>query len=323
VRYVVYGAGAVGGVIGARLALAGLDTTLIARGAHLEAIRSNGLLLETADGRHPVDIAAVGGAAELTWGDDPVVLLTVKSQQTQAALDDLAAHAPAGTPVVSAQNGVANEAALLRRFAHTYAICVMQPCTHLEPGVVVQQCHPVPGILDVGRFPTGVDETTTAVAADLRAAGYVSEPRADIMAWKHRKLIMNLGNGVQASFVPGPEAEELQRRARAEGEAALAAAGIPVVSDEDDLDRRGDLLQGRVRADSWGSSWQSLHRGTGNVEADWLNGEVCLLGRLHDVPTPANALVQRVSNDLARAGGRPRSLDAAAALAELDGDASQ
>jgi len=323
VHYLVYGAGAVGGVIGARLALAGFDTTLVARGTHLEAIRSDGLVLETAEGRQPVEVAAVGSAAELAWYDDPVVLLTVKSQQTLAALDDLAAHAPPGTRVTCAQNGVANEAAALRRFAHTYAICVMQPCTHLEPGVVVQQCHPVPGILDVGRFPSGVDETTTAVAADLRAAGYVSEPRADIMAWKHRKLIMNLGNGVQAGFVPGPEAEELQRRARAEGEAALAAAGIPVVSDEADLARRGDLLHGRVRADAWGSSWQSLHRGTGNVEADWLNGEVCLLGRLHDVPTPANALVQRASNQLAHTGGTPRSLDAAAALAELDGHAPQ
>ena len=89
---------------------------------------------------------------------DSVVLLCVKSHQTATALDDLAAHAPDATPVVSVQNGVANERAILRRFARTYAVCVMLPSGHLEPGVVAQKCHPTPGILDVGRIPRGVDE---------------------------------------------------------------------------------------------------------------------------------------------------------------------
>ena len=317
-RYIVYGAGAVGGVIGARLQLAGLDTTLVARGAHLEAIQRDGLVLETAEGRRTVGVTAVGSARELTWYDDPVVLLTVKGQQTREALDDLSAAAPAATRIVSAQNGVANEAAIRRHFASTYGICVMQPCAHLEPGVVVQQCHPVPGILDIGRFPTGVDETAVGIATDLRTAGFASEPRADIMAWKHRKLMMNLGNGIQACFGPSAAADELLRRVLAEGEAALAASGIPVVSAAVDGARRGDLLQGRVLADAGGSSWQSVERGTGEIEADWLNGEICRLGQRHGVPTPANALVQRVANELVRGGGRPRSLDASTALQTLD-----
>ena len=108
-RYVVYGAGAVGGVIGGNLHRAGVPTTLVARGAHLEAIRRDGLLLATPDGDHRLDVTAVGGAAEVDWTDDTVVLLTVKSHQTAAALDDLVAHAPPHTPVVAAQNGVANE----------------------------------------------------------------------------------------------------------------------------------------------------------------------------------------------------------------------
>ena len=245
------------------------------------------------------------------------MLLAVKSQQTAAALDDLVQHAPRSTPVVSAQNGVANEVAVLRHFPHTYAICVMQPCAHLEPGVVVQQCHPTPGILDVGRFPTGVDAVATAVAADLRGAGYESQARADIMAWKHRKLIMNLGNAVQAGFVASEAADELQARARAEGEAVLAAAGIAVVSDSDDAARRGDILRGRTRPDTFGSSWQSLARATGEIETDYLNGEVVLLGRLHGVPTPANVALQELSTALARRGGPARSLDAAPVLAAL------
>ena len=319
-RFVVFGAGAVGGVIGARLHLAGIHTTLIARGEHLRAIRLRGLVLESSTGRQTVDVPAVSGAEAVDWTDNTVVLVTVKSQQTAAALADLEGHAPNDIAVVSAQNGVANEDEVLRRFARTYAICVMQPCAHLEPGVVVQQCDPIPGILDIGRYPAGIDDTARGVAGALASAGFVSEPRADIMAWKHRKLILNLGNGVQACFASGPAADELQDRARAEGEAALAAAGRPVISETDDVERRGDLLQGRTRQDAFGSSWQSLSRGTGSIEADWLNGEIVLLGRTYGVPTPANELIQRTSNDLARTGGRPRSLDATEALARLDRD---
>jgi 2-dehydropantoate 2-reductase len=319
-HFVIFGAGAVGGVIGARLRLAGIPTTLIARGDHLTAIQERGLVLETAAGRQTVDVAVASSADEVSWTDDTVVLLTVKSQQTQAALAALVAAAPAGIAVVSAQNGVANEAEILRRFARTYSICVMQPCAHVEPGVVVQQCDPIPGILDIGRYPGGVDDTAGSIAAALESAGFISEPRADIMSWKHRKLILNLGNGVQACFEPGPEADELQARARAEGEAALAAAGVPLVSEGEDTARRGDLLQGRTRSDAFGSSWQSLSRATGSIETDWLNGEIVLLGRTHDVPTPANELIQRISNQLARTAGPPRSLDAARALAELSAD---
>jgi 2-dehydropantoate 2-reductase len=166
VRYVVYGAGAVGGVIGAHLHLAGLATTLVARGAHLARIREHGLVLDRAEGREAVPVPAVDGAAAIAWSGDTVVLLCVKSHQTAAALDDLAAHAPSDTVMVSAQNGIANEPAVLRLFEATYAVCVMLPATHLEPGVVVQKSHPTPGILDVGRVPEGVDAGTDAIAAD-------------------------------------------------------------------------------------------------------------------------------------------------------------
>jgi 2-dehydropantoate 2-reductase len=57
-----------------------------------------------------------------------------------------------------------------------------------------------------------------------------------------------------------------------------------------------------------GSSWQSLMRGTGTVEADQLNGEIVLLGRLHGVPAPANDLVRRLVNRAARDRTPPGSL---------------
>jgi 2-dehydropantoate 2-reductase len=289
--YVLYGAGAVGGVIGARLHLAGHDVTLVARGEHLARIRADGLLLDTADGVEEVRCAATDTAADVDWSRPPVVVLAVKSHQTEAALSDVVRSAPAETPVVCAQNGVANEPAALRRFARTYGITVMLPSQHLEPGLVVQACHPVPGILDVGRYPDGTDAVTDEVSADLRSAGFESVPRPDIMAWKYRKLVTNAVGDV-AAVLPG-EADELKPQVRAEAEAVLAAAGIRAVSQEQDLERRGDLLQYRSDVDGPNSLGQSLARGTPGTEVDHRAGEIVLLGRLHGVPTPANERVQR------------------------------
>lgn len=317
-RWVVYGAGAVGGVVGGHLSLAGLPTTLVSRGAHLEAIRDGGLRLDTGDGMHRIVAPATDTAAEVAWDDDTAVLLAVKSHQAVAALDDLTAHAPAGTTVVCATNGVATETEALRRFAATYAVCVMLPSTHLEPGVVVAKCHPVPGILDVGRIPSGTDDRTAAIAADLRAAGFESVERDDVMAWKRRKLLMNVGNGVDASFTPGDAADELADVARREGERVLAAAGLPVISAEDDRERRGHHL--RRRPDivaAGGSTWQSLQRRTGDTEVDYLAGEVVLLGRLHGIPAPACEAVVAATRRLTRAGAEPRSLSADEVLATL------
>lgn len=317
-RYVVYGAGAVGGVIGGSLHRSGASVTLVARGAHLEAIRRDGLVLDAGDGRHRIDAPATDTAAEVAWTDDTVVVLAVKSHQAATALDDLRRHAPAGVAVMCATNGVATEVAALRRFARTYGMCVMLPATHLEPGVVVASCHPTPAILDVGRFPYGTDEVTASVSADLRAAGIDSLERDDVMARKRRKLVLNLGNGVDASFAPGPAADELAALAQAEGEQVLAATGASLVSAEEDGERRGTVLQRRPGVErGGGSTWQSLRRATGDSEIDYLAGEIVLQGRLLGIPTPVNEAVVAATRHLARTGGQPRSLDAAEVLASL------
>ena len=190
---------------------------------------------------------------DLVWTDDTVVLLAVKSQQTAAALTDLLPHLPPEVPVVSLQNGVSNERALLRHVEHVHAITVMMPASHLEPGRVTIHSAGTPALLDVGSYPRGVDDVDRAVAADLRTAGMASEPRADIMAWKHRKLLTNLGNAVDAACPPGADATELVDRLRREGEQVLAAAGIAVVGEAEDQERRGELLRPLVDRDAAGS----------------------------------------------------------------------
>jgi 2-dehydropantoate 2-reductase len=246
------------------------------------------------------------------------VLVTVKGQDMVAVLHDLVAHLPAGGTVACVQNGVANERAALRSFGHVLGVCVMLPATHLEPGVVVARSSPVPGMLDVGCYPDGTDDRAEGLASAFREAGFDSVVRPDIMAWKHRKLVSNLGNAVRAASRPGEHRDRLRARARVEGEHVRAAAGIPCVTREQDAERRGDILSpGAIGGRGGGSTWQSLARGTGAVETDWLNGEIIVLGRLHHLATPANTLVRAAVLDLAHRRAEPSTLLAADALRRL------
>ena len=157
-RFVVFGAGAIGGVLGARLHQAGSEVTLIARGPHYEAIRRHGLTLETPDETSVLKIAAVDDPAGIEWRGDEAVLLTMKTQDTAAALAALRALAPATVPVVCVQNAVENERIALRRFANVYGAVVMSPTAHIDPGVVQAFGTKVSGVIDLGRYPEGVDD---------------------------------------------------------------------------------------------------------------------------------------------------------------------
>src|SRR5574338_1282100 len=103
-RYIVYGAGAIGGIIGARLFERGHDVTLIARGDHLDAMRRDGLTLRTPGETLTLRVPAVAHPSEIAFAPDDVVFLAMKSQHTEAALDDLAAAAPPSVSIVCAQN---------------------------------------------------------------------------------------------------------------------------------------------------------------------------------------------------------------------------
>ncbi|MEJ8281758.1 ketopantoate reductase family protein [Pseudonocardia spirodelae] len=319
-RYVVIGAGAVGGTIGARLHGAGRDVVLVARGAHLDAIRERGLRLDTPDGSHTHRVPAVGTVGEARPTPDDVAILAVKSQDTPPPLAALLKAAP-GITVACAQNGVANERLAARRTDRVQAMLVILPAEHYEPGVVVASSSPVPGVLDVGRFPTGTDATSEAIAADLTAAGFSSRPDPEVMAAKYGKLLTNLGNAVDAICgLDDPDARRLLDAATAEGEAALAAAGItPRTGDDDRVRREGILTErpvaGATRRGS--SSWQSLSRGTGSIEARYLNGEITALGAAHRIPTPVNTELVRVAEQMAAAGEPPASRTAATVLAAL------
>lgn len=313
-RYVVVGAGAIGGTIGGRLAAVGADVALVARGAHGATIRADGLVLRDPEGETRLPIACVATPAEVAWRPDDVVVLATKVQQADVALDDLAVAAPASVRLVCATNGLEGERLALRRFEATYGMLVNLPAEHLSPGVVTAYSGPVPGILDVGCYPQGVDDAAASIASDLEAAGFASRPDADIMRRKRQKLFLNLGNVLEAACGAGADTADLSHAARAEAEACFRAAGVAWASDAEDQARRAESgmamrpVAGQRR--QGGSTWQSLARGSGDTEADFLNGEVVLLGRLHGVPTPVNELLQRLARELATSGASPGSTTA-------------
>ncbi|HEY1832502.1 MAG TPA: 2-dehydropantoate 2-reductase N-terminal domain-containing protein [Acidimicrobiales bacterium] len=308
-RFVVFGAGAIGGSVGGRLFQQGFDVTLIARGAHAAALEK-GLVLEAPDESATLPIPVRTDVAAVSWTDDTVCLLAVKGQDTDAAMAALCLVAPPELSVVCMQNGVENERRVLRHFPNTYGMCVMCPATNLTPGVIQLHSAPVSGLLDLGRYPSGLDDTGREIAAALDATAFQSVARPDIMRWKYRKLLMNLANAVEALCGPDGRFSPLAREAQREGKDAMAAAGLDVASSEEDRERRGDHIQLRnTTSGEWsgGSSWQSLARGTGSIEAEFLNGEIVLLGARHGVATPVNSLLQRLALQAAADGAGPGS----------------
>jgi 2-dehydropantoate 2-reductase len=320
VRFVVHGAGAVGGVIGARLFQAGHDVMLIARGSHYEAIRTDGLTIESAEERTTLRIPVVQQPRAITFTNNDIVLLVVKSQDTIKALDDLRDATSISLPIVCVQNAVVNERMALRRFANVQATCVMLPAGHLQPGIVQAHSTPISGILDTGRYPHGIDIITEEVVAAFRQSGFVAESRADIMRWKYSKLIMNLANAVEAVCGRTDGADELGQRVRREGVDCLRAVGIDFASAEEDRERRSSILTVRPiegSARGGGSTWQSLQRATGSIETDYMNGEIVLIAREHGLAAPVNELLQRLANESAATGRPPGATPAADVLALL------
>jgi len=314
VRFVVLGAGAIGGVVGAGLHQAGHEVTLIARGEHYRAIRDRGLTFERPGESVTLEIPVADAPAAVEWEGEEVVLIATKSQDTGDALANLRAAAPHVTPVVCLQNGVENERVALRLLPNVYGAVVMMPTGHLDPGVVQAYGTRGLGVIDVGRYPSGVDSVIDEVAGAFNDAGISSQARPDIMRFKYAKLINNVLNAVDAIVEPGPGSEDLIRVAQEEGRSALRAAGIEFVAEDvNEVQARWQRLNvqpiaGRPRAGS--STRQSLARGTPTLETDYLNGEISLIGRLHGVATPVNDALAVLSDRHLRERRPPQTLPA-------------
>lgn len=316
-RVVILGAGAIGGVVGGLLARAHRDVVLLARGAHLAAIREHGLRVEAPGDTFVVHPPVAERVVE--WRSGDLVVLATKTQDAAAALRELAA--PPEIPIACFTNGVEAERIALRHSRDVYGACVVVPATYLQPGVVQVWAAPVPGLIDLGRYPDGVGTHADELAGELIVAGFSVETRTSIMKWKRGKLLSNLMNGAEALTSPAARKSLLAEQAKAEARACFAAANLSCSTEAEDAVRRTGFeskpIEGATR--SGGSTWQSLARGATTVETDYLNGEIAMLGRLNNVPTPVNEALQRLAAEAAAAGRAPGSLSLDELIARVHG----
>ncbi len=180
---------------------------------------------------------------------------------------------------------------------------VWMPATHLRPGEVRLHAAPVRGALLVGEIGPKSDPRVEVLCAWLRGVGFDAELRDDIDAWKHAKWIANLGGAAQALVTD--DWHSVAEAARAEGEAVLAAAGLPRISTDMLLQRMRAVQSLPVDGEErpGGSTWQSRARGR-PLESPFIEGAMAELAQRIGVDAPVNARLAR-----AAITGRPLTAD--------------
>lgn len=344
-RYVVIGAGAIGGTIGGVLARAGADVVLVARGTHARALADNGLTLRTPDGAFQIPVSVVAAPDEVRLTARDVLVFATKTHQLDAALqewvdrpvfDGDAAVGSAGEvlPVLAALNGVVAEDKALRFFARVFGVCVWMPAAHVTPGEVITKSWPVAGHFHVARWPAALATPEDRalledIAATWTPAGILVALPPDVAPWKYNKLLSNLSNAVVA--LTGSERDgEVATAVRNEGEAVLAEAGIEYVSFEVSTAARaqGPTMRPVAGAEEVisNSTWQSLARRSGSVETDFLNGEIVRIAHGCAAAAPLNTALARLARDTAHSGRGPGELaehELAKLLGLTDGAATE
>lgn len=320
-RFVVCGAGAIGGVLGGQLAKAGYDVVFIeSMPERARALRQNGLQLKGVHGHYTLRIPTVQHAHEVDWRSNDVIFLAVKAFDCEAAVAALRRATVLEVPIFCAQNGVANEAIAARSFQHVNGLMLLVAATCLVPGQVI---HTGNGPVGIGTYPNGLSQTATAVAAALDHTDLPVYTTAHIVPAKWHKLLLNLNSATMGLTGLASEDAWAQPAARLwmadvweEGIRVLHAAGIayeappglPTVADSIRLLR--DVQQTPPapvdeQYKSRAALWQDLFLRRGAVEAEYVNGEIVRLGRQHGVPTPYNSLLLALSTAMATARELP------------------
>ena len=288
-RIAVVGAGAVGCYYGGMLARAGASVTLIGRAAHVEAIARDGLFLEGTRVREHICVAAATDIAAAA--QSRLVLVCVKTTDTDETARLLAPLLVEGTRVVSLQNGVDN----VERMCATAGVRALAAAVYVAaemagPGHVR---HSSRGDLVLGDpLAETPAEELDALAALFSRADIPCVVTRDIRAALWKKLVLNctynaisaLARARYGRIVRDPETRALLTRVATETVAVANAAGVKL-----DLEEQiaAGLKLGEVMPDALSSTAQDIARGK-RTEIDSLNGYVARLGEHFGVATPLN-----------------------------------
>ncbi len=299
-RIAVLGAGAVGCYFGGMLARAGAPVTLIARGQHAAAIERDGLRLRTLTFDERVPVAAGSDVERVSAAD--LVLLTVKTLDTETAARAAAPHLRPDAVMVSLQNGVDNverirEASGIDAVAAVIYVAVAMS----SPGAVR---HSGRGDVVVGNLP-GQRRDLDWIARAFERAGVRCRVSTNIPVELWTKLVINCAyNAVSAltrsrydAIVRDPWIRNVLTRAVEEAAAVAGASGVHL--DTPSLLESTLALGETTMPDATSSTAQDLARGK-KTEIDSLNGYIARQGAALGVPTPVNstlhALVKRLED---------------------------
>ena len=284
-------AGAVGGYFGARLAAAGEDVSFIARGAHLAAIKAQGLRVESPLGNvHIENTKATADPRDI--GPVDVVLFAVKLWDTELAGEQARPLMGGGTRVITLQNGVDSVERLAPILGREHvAGGTSHLATVISPPGVISHTSPFARIR-CGRADGKDDPALRAFVASAQRAGIDASlsDNIDVDRWIKFTFLVGLSGATGAMRMPiGPILADPDTRAfflelLREVVAVGRGSGVPLPSDfaEEQLKFAENVPFG-MKA----SLVNDLERG-GRLELDWLSGKVAELGRRLRIPTPAN-----------------------------------
>jgi 2-dehydropantoate 2-reductase len=290
----VLGAGAVGCYFGARLAQHGHDVRLVARATHADAIAREGLVVRSAGQTDVVHVAATTDVASIADAD--VVLVTVKSGDTEATADLIATHISPGALVVSLQNGVDNAWRLRARVPNPVVPAVVYVSAEMaDPGIVQHNGggRIVVGtpLVDDGQAATSSARLDSLVTC-LNEAGVPCARSADVRVDLWTKLATNCAyNAISAltglrygAIVEHEEACQVMASTTDELVAVARADGVALSPEaaHDAVRKIIDVMPGALS-----STAQDLQAGR-RTEIDHINGYVVRRGRALGIPTPVN-----------------------------------
>ena len=314
-RIIIYGAGAIGSVLGGHLFRNRYPVVFVGNASHMDAIKSHGLKLVTAEETFHLPVPVAKSASELApFTDDDIVMLCAKSQHTLRCLGQLKnAGAPDTLPIFCCQNSIWNEAIATRVFNKIYGVMLFVDAIFLSPGEVINPIFNRYGFIEIGCYPSGSDMLCKEVAQMLRRSGFAAIVNDSVMKSKGAKCLLNLSNALDAVTDGKGDLDAFENELRREATQVWSSAGI----EWEDLElfkKRCQENTGTLKRPAgyehlsrqvFVSSWQSLARSTGNIEAEQINGDVVTLGRLLGIPTPYNELLWQTADRMASNGEKP------------------
>ncbi|MDP9931698.1 ketopantoate reductase family protein [Variovorax paradoxus] len=285
-KVAVMGAGAVGCYYGAMLARAGHEVMLIGRPSHVEAVRANGLRLETKTFDEQVKLGASTQADAVRGAD--LVLFCVKSTDTESAAAEIGPHLSPGTLVLTLQNGVDNDERVRSMLPSSeVAAAVVYVATEMAgPGHVKHHGR--------GELVIAPSRSSEQVAQQLAAAGVPTQISGNVRGSLWAKLVLNCAYNALSAITQLPYGEVVKGHGVADviGDvvaeclAVAKAEGVEIPGDTDAAVRG----IAETMPTQYSSTAQDLSRGKPS-EIEHLNGYVVRRGEALGVPTPANRVL--------------------------------